>query len=49
MTTTTYYVMSANEFGGYPICWGTFNTEREAWEHAALIGYREGVNCWVEQ
>ena len=43
-----FYVMSENEQGGYPICWGAFETEDEAWKHASRIGYTEGVNCWVE-
>lgn len=48
MATKKFYVMSENEDGGYPICWGAFPTEAEAWQHAFAIGYSEGVNCWVE-
>jgi len=43
-----FCVMSDNEQGGYPICWGAFETEEEAWKNASRIGYTEGVNCWVE-
>lgn len=46
-STKKFYVMSENE-DGYPICWGSFATEAEAWQHAFAIGYSEGVNCWVE-
>ena len=43
-----YWVMSENPEGGWNICWGSFDTEEEAWIHATNVGYREGVNCWVE-
>ena len=43
-----FYVMSENEDGGYPVCWGSYETEDEAWDAACLIGWRECVNCWVE-